>query len=110
MTFKSAKALVYLMSILLMTGFLVLVVGLYLGWHDNSQFEQVSKRVVPKGKIFLNQPAGSQIDSVVLDKSQFLLSISGGGIDPRVIVINRLSSRVHTVISIGNSYQGSFEE
>ena len=101
MSLKVAKILVCVMSILLILGILFLVMGLYLGWNTNKDLNRDSSAMGSIETVFLKEPAGSQIDRIAIDGSSILLSLSEGGLSPRILVIDRQTGQIETIVSIG---------
>lgn len=86
---NSAKILVLVMSGLLLAGVGVLVVGLSLGWHLDGEAKGPARSAGESiGLIDLEQPEGSIIDDVAVSDGQVAVTVSGGGVPQRVILID----------------------
>ena len=93
---NSAKILVLVMSGLLLAGVGVLVVGLSLGWHlDGEDMGQESSAVETIGFIDLEQPEGSIIHDIAISNGQVAVTVSGGGVPQRVILVDAQSGIVN---------------
>lgn len=86
---NSAKILVLVMSGLLLAGVGVLVVGLSLGWHlDGEATGPAPSAGESIGLIDLEQPEGSIIDDVAISDGHVAVTVSGGGVPQRVILVD----------------------
>ncbi|NKB44900.1 MAG: hypothetical protein GKS03_11545 [Alphaproteobacteria bacterium] len=104
---NAAKILVWVMSGMLVALLAVLVVGLSLGWHKDDQ-PLVSTVAAEQafGLLDLEQPRGTKIDSVSPVAGGLVVTLSGGGLAPRIILIDTISGNVHGQISINASESG----
>lgn len=93
---NSAKILVLVMSGFLLAGVGVLVVGLSLGWHlDGEDMGQESSAFESIGFIDLEQPEGSIIHGIAISNGQVAVTVSGGGVPQRVILVDAQSGIVN---------------
>ena len=101
---NSAKILVLVMSGLLIAGVGVLVVGLSLGWHlDDEAVGPAPNASESIGLVDLEQPDGSVIDDVAISDGQVAVTVSGGGVSQRVILIDARSGVVEGSILLNVS-------
>ncbi|MDE0801380.1 MAG: hypothetical protein OSB02_11680 [Rhodospirillaceae bacterium] len=93
---NSAKILVLVMSGLLLAGVGVLVVGLSLGWHlDGEDMGPEPSAIESIGFIDLEQPEGSIIHDIAISNGQVAVTVSGGGVPQRVILVDAQSGIVN---------------
>ena len=97
-----------LVMVMVMTGMLiallgVLVVGLSLGWHKSDD----QKAVIGTGSVErafdlldLNQPTGSVIEQVAEVSGWAALTVTGGGLPPRVFLIDPQTGNVRGEITL----------
>ena len=105
---KAAKTLVWVMSGMLVALLGVLVVGLSLGWHKDTDTaagpmttEENARRLqFQTDNIALGEPAGTEIESVLPVGGFLALSLSGGGEGARVVVIDPQTGAVVARISV----------
>ncbi|MBT5239629.1 MAG: hypothetical protein HN793_14190 [Rhodospirillaceae bacterium] len=101
---NAAKILVWVMSGMLVALLAVLIVGLSLGWHKD---DPTLASTGPLGQGFdlidLEQPPGTVIDSVSTSAGELAITLSGGGLQPRVIIVDTASGAVRGKISLNAS-------
>lgn len=106
---NSAKILVLVMSGLLLAGVGVLVVGLSLGWHlEEEAMVPAAVAVESIGLVDLKQPEGSIIEDVAISHDQVAVTVSGGGVSQRVILVDARSGLVKGNIQL-NVSSGAYE-
>lgn len=101
---NAAKILVWVMSGMLVALLAVLVVGLSLGWHKDEPIV-ASTSAVDRGfdELDLEQPSGTVIDSVSPVAGGLAITLSGGGLAPRIILVDTVSGVVKGKISVNAS-------
>ncbi len=103
---NSAKILVYVMTGMLFALLGVLVVGLSLGWHKD-ETSAVLSEATPRERMFdvldLRQPVGTVVDQVVEIDDLMALTLSGGGVPPRIILIDPATGRIMGEIAVNAS-------
>ena len=102
---KAARMLVWVMSGMLIALLALLVVGLSLGWHiDEDIAVAVPQEALSAGfSLTLQQPAGTIIDSVSEVNGLAAVSLSGGGLGPRVLFLNLSTGAVIGDLTLGLS-------
>lgn len=87
---NAAKALVWVMSGLLLALLAVLVVGLSLGWHlEEPDIEATARGGMSSFDLVnLDQPPGTVITGVADLNGKIAVSLSGGGEAPRIILVD----------------------
>ncbi|MEQ8736223.1 MAG: hypothetical protein RIC29_14950 [Rhodospirillaceae bacterium] len=93
---KAAQMLVWVMSGMLIALLALLVVGLSLGWHIDDDFVVATPQetLSEKFSLTLQQPAGTMIGNVSEVNGLAAVSLSGGGIGPRVLFLNLTTGAV----------------
>lgn len=84
----------------------LLVVGISLGWHKDNKLEVNNSIFIPESSFdidIVNQPEGTVIDSIDVVENHFAITLSGGGILPRIIFINPKTGRTLGKITIKSS-------
>lgn len=101
---NAAKMLVWVMSGMLVALLAVLIVGLSLGWHED---DPTAVSASPVERVFdlvdLEQPPGTIIDSVSPMAGGLAITLSGGGIPPRVMLIDTASGTIVGRVSVNAS-------
>lgn len=102
---NAAKALVWVMSGLLLALLAVLVVGLSLGWHlDDPEPEATDRHIEGSfGLVTLGQPPGTVVTDMAEINGRIAVSLSGGGIAPRILLIDSLTGEITGEITISNT-------
>ncbi len=102
---KAARMLVWVMSGMLIALLALLVVGLSLGWHIDEDIAVTAPKEALSGafSITLQQPAGTMIDSVSEVNGLAAVSLSGGGLGPRVLFLNLSTGAVIGDLTLGFS-------
>jgi len=100
---NAAKALVWVMSGLLLALLAVLVVGLSLGWHLDDPVSEASATgaMTTFDLVNLDQPGGTVITGVTDVDGKIAVSLSGGGEAPRIILVDSETGAVAGKIEIG---------
>lgn len=89
LSMNAAKALVWVMSGLLLALLAVLVVGLSLGWHlDDPQEATRGSDLIAFDTVSLDQPQGTVVTGMAEIESGLAVSLSGGGLPPRIVLID----------------------
>lgn len=98
---NAAKALVWVMSGLLLALLAVLVVGLSLGWHlDDPQAVSGVGSKASFDNVSLNQPQGTVVSSMTELDGRLAVSLSGGGLPPRIVLIDSSSGQIVGQIAV----------
>lgn len=101
---NAAKTLVWVMSGMLLAGLAVLVVGLSLGWHQDSP-PAISAQIEKKefDLIDLGQPSGTVIEEISSSAGELAVVLSGGGLGPRILIVDTMSGAVRGEIITNSS-------
>jgi hypothetical protein len=103
---NAAKALVWVMSGLLLALLAVLVVGLSLGWHlDDPQAVSSGSAVAGFDVVTLEQPQDTVVTSITELDGRLAVSLAGGGIPPRILLIDSSSGQIVGQIAISSSQE-----
>lgn len=99
---NAAKILIWVMSGLLLAGLGVLVVGLSLGWHQEEPTlsSNNSGPISSFELLNLNQPAGSEIEGVTALGNQIAVTVSGGGLPQRLVLVELESGTIVGTIMV----------
>lgn len=103
---KTAKALVWIMSSLILALLVLLVVGISRGWHlddpvdDAAASLAVGGSTVTLGQVQLGQPVGTEVTGVAEVGGSLAVSLSGGGLGARVILVDVRTGEIVGEISI----------
>lgn len=105
---NTAKILVWVMSGLLLAGLGVLAVGLSLGWHlEDSNSTESGSALQSFRSINLDQPSGSVIEGVAALGDQIAITVSGGGLPQRLVVVEPSSGAIVGTIAISTGNEES---
>lgn len=106
---NKAKALVWVMSGLILALLAVLVVGLSLGWHleDPQPGASISNGpnsggLVTFDVVNLGQPQGTVVAGIAELNGRLAVSLSGGGIAPRIVLIDSSNGEIFGRIQISS--------
>ncbi len=100
---NAAKMLVWVMSGLLVVLLGILVVGLSLGWHKDEDPSPRSMVLVGERAfdlLDLRQPTGTSVDHVSETNGWIAVTLSGGGVPPRIILINPANGTIVGEIAV----------
>ena len=108
---ESARILVFIMTGMLLSLLGVLVVGLSLGWHQD---ELADTGILPNinnsfNELTLGQPPGTIIEDMEDIDGLIALSLSGGGLPPRIVLVDPRKGQVAGIVGVThplNSGQG----
>jgi hypothetical protein len=103
---NAAKTLVWIMSGMLVALLGVLIVGLSLGWHkDNSSplrsVDLAGERAFEL--LDLRQPIGTTIEHVAETNGWIAITLTGGGVPPRIVLIDPSSGSIVGEIAVNAS-------
>lgn len=97
------KILVWVLTLLIIMCLALLVIGISLGWHKDSKVEVYNSNSSLESSFdidILNQPEGTVIDSIDMFENQFAITLSGGGVLPRIVFINPMTGKTSGTINL----------
>ena len=100
---NGAKILVMVMTGMLIALLGVLVVGLSLGWHktDGQQAISATQSMEQAFELLdLNQPTGSVIEQITEISGWAAITVTGGGVPPRVFLIDPINGTLKGEITL----------
>ena len=102
---NAAKMLVWVMSGMLLALLAILFIGLSLGWHNNDNSVTQSASLI-SGRAFdlvdLRQPSGTSVADVVEIQGWIAVTLTGGGVPDRVVLINPESGEIVGEITVNS--------
>jgi len=102
---NAAKMLVWVMSGMLLALLAILVIGLSLGWHKNDNSVTQSASLI-SGRAFdlvdLRQPSGTSVADVTEIQGWIAVTLAGGGVPDRVVLINPESGEIVGEIAVNS--------
>lgn len=100
---NGAKVLVFVMTGMLLALLGVLVVGLSLGWHlddDNAVAAHNGSGERMFDVLDLRQPTGTVIDQVEDVDDLLAVTLSGGGVPPRIVLVDPATGMIVGEIAV----------